>query len=103
MTANLKKRSLNLYSSTIREALIKHETADRKVTLKLIDGTMIRGTVNLNSDHLPMDRISDLMIKGSNPFLVVYGTTVGGKHDQVYIINKRHIMWASPDEEEGDF
>lgn len=82
---------------------VRQETLERKITIKLVDGTVIRGTVNLNCDHSPMDRVSDLLIKGSNPFIVIYGTTVGGKHNQVYVVNKRHILWASPTEDEGNF
>jgi len=82
---------------------IKLETNARKITLKLVDGTVIRGKVNLNSDTIPMDRISDLLIKGLHPFIVVYGTTVGGKKDQVFVVNKHHILWASPAEDEGSF
>ncbi|MDH5525173.1 MAG: hypothetical protein OEY01_14450 [Desulfobulbaceae bacterium] len=82
---------------------VKQETLERKVNIKLVDGTIIRGSVNLNSDHRPMDRVSDLLIKGTNPFIVIYGTTVGGKHNQVYVINKQHIIWASPSEDEGNF
>ncbi|PLX50659.1 MAG: hypothetical protein C0613_03245 [Desulfobulbaceae bacterium] len=82
---------------------MKQETQEKKITAKLIDGTVIRGVVNLNSDTAPMDRVSDLMIKGTNPFIVIYGTTVGVKKNQVFIVNKHHIVWASPVEEEGDY
>ncbi len=82
---------------------MKQEKNERKIALKLIDGTVIRGTVNLNSDSIPLDRISDLLIRGTNPFIVIYGSTVGGKHDQVYVVNKQHILWASPADEEGNF
>lgn len=85
------------------ETGVKQETHEKKITVKLVDGTVIRGSVNLNSDTSPMDRISDLLIKGTNPFIVVYGTTVGGKKDQVFIVNKHHILWASPAEDEGHF
>lgn len=76
---------------------------ERKVVIKLVDGTIIRGLINLNSDNVPLDRVSDFFIKGENPFIVVYGSTVGGKHDQVFVVNKRHIMWATPTSDEGDW
>ncbi|MGV1099136.1 hypothetical protein ACUUL3_06940 [Thiovibrio sp. JS02] len=82
---------------------IKLETMGKKITVKLVDGTIIRGLVNLNSDTMPVDRVSDLLTKGQYPFIVVYGTTVGGKKDQVFIINKTQILWAAPAEDEGNF
>jgi hypothetical protein len=63
---------------------------ERKVVIKLVDGTIIRGLINF-------------FIKGENPFIVVYGSTVGGKHDQVFVVNKHHIMWATPTSDEGDW
>ncbi len=82
---------------------VKLETMGKKVTVKLVDGTIIRGLVNLNCDSVPVDRVSDLLSKGQHPFIVVYGTSVGGKKDQVFIINKSQILWASPAEDEGHF
>ncbi|EKD32624.1 MAG: hypothetical protein ACD_77C00034G0001 [uncultured bacterium] len=92
-----------LEASDIMEQTSKQVKIERKVVIKLIDGTIIRGLVNLNSDTVPLDRISDLFIKGEKPFIVIYGSTVGGKHDQVFVVNKGLIMWASPTADEGDW
>ena len=44
---------------------------NRLVVVKTIDGSLIRGNINLNSETLPMDRVSDLLIKGQTPPWVI--------------------------------
>ena len=60
---------------------------------------MIRGNINLNSESLPMDRVSDLLIKGQNKFLIMYNASIGEKKDAAIIINKAQIVWVM---EEGE-
>ena len=61
---------------------------NRLVVVKTIDGSLIRGNINLNSESLPMDRVSDLLIKGQNKFLIMYNATLGDRRDAAVIINK---------------
>ena len=70
---------------------------NRLVVVKTIDGSLIRG--NINSESLPMDRVSDLLIKGQNKFLIMYNATLGDRKDAAIIINKSQIVWVM--EEEG--
>lgn len=72
---------------------------NRLVMVKTIDGSLIRGNINLNSESLPMDRVSDLLIKGQNKFLIMYNATLGDRKDAAVIINKSQIVWVM--EEEG--
>ena len=72
---------------------------NRLVLVKTIDGSLIRGNINLNSESLPMDRVSDLLIKGQNKFLIMYNATLGDRRDAAIIINKSQIVWVM--EEEG--
>jgi hypothetical protein len=67
---------------------------NRLVLVKTIDGSLIRGNINLNSESLPMDRVSDLLIKGQNKFLIMYNATLGDKRDAAIIINKSQIVWV---------
>ena len=67
---------------------------NRLVVVKTIDGSVIRGNINLNSESLPMDRVSDLLIKGQNKFLIMYNATLGEKKDAAVIINKSQIVWV---------
>ena len=73
---------------------------NRLVVVKTIDGSIIRGNINLNSESLPMDRVSDLLIKGQNKFLIMYNATLGERKDAAVIINKSQIVWVM--EEDGN-
>lgn len=72
---------------------------NRLVLVKTIDGSLIRGNINLNSESIPMDRVSDLLIKGQNRFLIMYNASLGDRKDAAVIINKSQIVWVM--EEEG--
>ena len=67
---------------------------NRQVMVKTIDGSIIRGNINLNSESLPMDRVSDLLIKGQNKFLIMYNASLGDTKDAAIIINKSQIVWV---------
>jgi hypothetical protein len=67
---------------------------NRTVIVKTIDGSLIRGNINLNSESLPMDRVSDLLIKGQNKFLIMYNASLGDRKDAAIIINKSQIVWV---------
>lgn len=67
---------------------------NRQVLVKTIDGSLIRGNINLNSESIPMDRVSDLLIKGQNRFLIMYNASLGDRKDAAVIINKSQIVWV---------
>ncbi|MDX1775734.1 MAG: hypothetical protein R3297_04075 [Desulfobulbales bacterium] len=67
---------------------------NRMVLVQTIDGSLIRGNINLNSESLPMDRVSDLLIKGQNKFLIMYNATLGDTKDAAVIVNKSQIVWV---------
>ena len=69
-------------------------TENREVVVKTTDGSIIRGNINLNSESLPMDRVSDLLIKGQNKFLIMYNASLDNKNDAAVIINKSQIVWV---------
>ena len=70
-------------------------TENRLVVVKATDGSNIRGNINLNSDSLPMDRVSDLLIKGQNKFLIMYNATLNDQKDAAVIINKSQSVWVT--------
>jgi len=74
-------------------------TENRLVVVKTIDGSRIRGNINLNSESIPMDRVSDLLIKGQNKFLIIYNATIGNIKDSAIIINKSQIVWVMEEKE----
>jgi hypothetical protein len=69
-------------------------TVDRYVQVRMTDGSTIRGTVNLNSESEPMRRISDLMIKGKNRFLLLSCATVQGQKERTVLVNKDQIVYV---------
>jgi len=78
---------------------------NRIIRLKLVDGTQVNGQININRDK-GYDRLSDLIANYHEPFLVLYNVTVHlGNIDnpvkyKTLFINKAHIMWAEPDEDQ---
>lgn len=73
------------------------EIKSQRVRLKLTDGTVIRGKINLNSEAVPADRMSDFFMKGVCPFVVLFDVTAQGRNS-LFIINKTHIIWITPDD-----
>ena len=77
----------------------------RIIRLRLVDGTLVNGQININRDQ-GYDRLSDLVTNHSEPFLILYNVTVHHgnidnpiKHKTLFI-NKDHIIWAEPDEDQ---
>ncbi len=77
----------------------------RIIRIKLIDGSRINGNVNLNrKDHY--DRLSDLVTSNEETFLVLFDATVNEPDlektvkYQTLFINKQHVVWATPDEDQ---
>jgi hypothetical protein len=77
--------------------IISRKRDSREVTLKLVDGSLIKGKVNLHHDEHMLQRVSEIFTQIDEPFLVIYEATFEGKSDRVLIINKRNIVWASPE------
>ncbi len=71
----------------------------RKVTIKLVDGSLIQGKINMAHDEGLIQRVSDVFTKISDPFIVVFDATAEGKSGRVIILNKRNIAWVSPEDE----
>ncbi len=78
--------------------MISRKREPRKVNLKLIDGSMVRGMINLYHEEMLLNRVSDLFTKTRDPFIVVFGANVDGKANQVVVINKQNIIWVCPEE-----
>jgi hypothetical protein len=86
----------------------------KQVTIKLVDGSMVKGKINLLAESLPTtgdsfdkhdpgrilfhNRISDLFTIGKNPFIVVVEAATLGREGAVLILNKSKILWVSPED-----
>ena len=71
----------------------------RKVTIKMVDGSLVQGKVNVFHDEEVVQRVSDIFTKVTDPFIVVFDVTAEGKSGRVLIINKRNIAWVSPEDD----
>ena len=70
-----------------------------KVTIKMMDGSLIAGKVNIFQGEEVVQRVSDIFTKVTDPFIVVFDVIAEGKNGGVLIINKRNIAWVSPEDE----
>jgi hypothetical protein len=77
--------------------MITRKKEPKEVIIKLVDGSLIKGTVNLHHDEHMIQRVSEIFTQIDEPFLVIYDATFEGQSDRVLIINKRNIVWASPE------
>ncbi|MGB5619900.1 MAG: hypothetical protein WBM78_23880 [Desulfobacterales bacterium] len=73
----------------------------KEVIIKTSDGTIISGQINLDSEEVAADRVSDLLVKGKNNFLLVYNAEdmkVMEEQVSVVLLNKQHILWVIPND-----
>lgn len=73
------------------------EVKAQRVRVKLTDGTIFRGKINLNSEAVPADRMSDFFLKGVSPFVILFDVTAQGRNS-LFIVNKQQIVWITPDD-----
>ena len=71
----------------------------RQVSIKMVDGSLVRGKVNIFQGEEVVQRVSDIFTKVSDPFIVVFDVTAEGKSGRVLIINKSNIAWVSPEDD----
>jgi hypothetical protein len=76
-------------------------TDARRVTLKLADGSVVTGMINLIQRGDTEHRISDIFVARDEPFVVVFQATMGELTNKVLILNKNHIVWVMPAEEDN--
>jgi hypothetical protein len=79
--------------------IISRRIDARKVTIKMVDGSLVQGKVNLYHDEAVIQRVSDIFTKLADPFIVVFEATAEGRSGRVIILNKRNIAWVSPEDE----
>jgi hypothetical protein len=77
--------------------IISRKMEAREISIKLVDGSLIKGKVNMHHDEAMIQRVSELFTRIDNPFVVVFDATYEGKSGRVLILNKRNILWASPE------
>jgi small nuclear ribonucleoprotein (snRNP)-like protein len=78
--------------------MITRKREPRQVTIKLIDGSLLRGQVNLFYEEIVLNRVSDLFTRNKDPFIVVFGVKLEETASQVVIVNKDNIIWIAPED-----
>ena len=71
----------------------EYRVVSELVTIRTLDGSTIRGNVNLGVK----ERVSDLFTKSDNPFIVLTGVTLENGSRSVLFVNKRYILWVEPE------
>ena len=79
--------------------VISRRIEARKVTIKMVDGSLVQGKVNLLHDQAVVQRVSDIFTKLTDPFIVVFDATAEGRSGRVLILNKRAVAWVSPEDD----
>ena len=75
----------------------QHRFNPTRALVKTAEGSMIRGLINIGVH----ERLSDFLNDPDAPeFLIVFDAMHQGKKGEVYFINRRHVTWVKPDEEE---
>ena len=77
-----------------------------RVTLKTWDGSVFRGSVNVG----PRERVSDIFTQDDPdgiiaPFVILFDVSESSDKEfitgrRVYFVNRHHIVWVRPDEEQ---
>jgi hypothetical protein len=79
-------------------SIITRRIDARTVTVKLVDGSLVNGKINLHRSDVDVQRVSELFTKVTDPFIVVFDATAEGKTGRVLILNKRNIVWIAPED-----
>ncbi|MEW6387174.1 MAG: hypothetical protein AB1491_06635 [Thermodesulfobacteriota bacterium] len=78
--------------------VITRRYAPAAVTIKLADGSLIKGKVNVAAAD-GIHRVSDLFILKKDQFLVLTEVESAEIPGKVLIINKDSIMWVVPEDQ----
>jgi hypothetical protein len=73
----------------------KDKAADfdsKQAIVRLIDGTSIKGWVNLKYNT----RLSDLLNTYDDQFIVMFDCSLRDDLGDVFLINKKNIIWVTP-------
>ena len=71
-----------------------NQTQYQTITIMTVDGATIQGKVYIPSE----ERMSDLFTKNESQFIVMVNAISRDVQDKTLFINKKHIIWAEPEE-----
>lgn len=71
-----------------------NQTQYQTITIMTVDGATIQGKVYIPSE----ERMSDLFTKSESQFIIMVNAVSRDVQDKTLFINKKHIIWAEPEE-----
>jgi hypothetical protein len=72
----------------------KKEIITGNISLRTVDGSVIRGKINLQDK----ERVSDALAGGGSPYLIIFDASTSNVEGKVFIVNKQHIVWVEPED-----
>jgi hypothetical protein len=72
----------------------KKEIITGNISLRTVDGSVIRGKINLQDK----ERVSDALVGGESPYLIIFDASTSSVEGKVFIVNKQHIIWVEPED-----
>ncbi len=66
----------------------------KKITIRTSDGSTIHGKVNIAEKS----RLSDIFTSNEDLFVVMVDVSCENSLGRTMFVNKRHIVWAEPEE-----
>ena len=72
----------------------KKEIITGNISLRTVDGSVIRGKINLQDK----ERVSDVLVGGGSPYLIIFDASTSNVEKKVFIVNKQHIVWVEPED-----
>jgi hypothetical protein len=66
----------------------------KDVTVKLTDGTVLNGKINIHSSG----RISDVITSKEKAFIILVESDSTERSYQTIVVNKKEVVWVEPDD-----
>jgi small nuclear ribonucleoprotein (snRNP)-like protein len=73
---------------------IDRNTQYKQVAVKLRDGTILNGKVNV----YPKDRISDVLMSNEKTFVILVEGGSNVRTYQTIVVNKKEVVWVEPED-----
>jgi hypothetical protein len=73
---------------------IDRSTHYQQVAVKLRDGTILNGKVNI----YPKDRISDVLMSNEKTFVILVESDSNIRTYETIVVNKKEVVWVEPED-----
>lgn len=72
-----------------------YATNFKKVVVKISDGSMIKGKINIRETNL---RLSDFFRSSEDQFITLVSEESKEDSQNVFFVNKQYIVWVGPED-----